>query len=138
MDTRFLDPPPEYAVDPTPPVVTFVEWKVLITDRKLLICNEAGIALAEYGEDWHHSVVAFTPYLRSARFDGLSAKGIHMLPMTDASLLHVAEQAIRRHLKMRRSEISRQVIQQLKFEGLYPLTRTIRFRGRRWNVRRSI
>ncbi len=47
------DPPPEYAVDPTPPVVTFVEWKAHMTDRKLLICNEAGIALAEYGEDWH-------------------------------------------------------------------------------------
>ncbi|GAA2715159.1 ATP-binding protein [Micromonospora olivasterospora] len=118
VDLR-LDLPPEY-VSEAPPIVTFVEWKTRITDRKMLICNAEGIALAEYGEDWHDAVVSFTPYLRWRGFSDMTADGIHMLTMSHAPLLYAAEQAVRKHVSRRRSEISSQVVEQLKTEGLYP------------------
>ncbi|WP_433315999.1 ATP-binding protein [Micromonospora chersina] len=122
VDLR-LDLPSEY-VSESPPIVTFVEWKTRITDRKMLICNSEGIALAEYGEDWSDAVVSFTPYLRWRGFSDMSAEDIHMLPMTHAVLLHAAEQSIRKHVSRRRAEISSQVVEQLKTEGLYPYDTT--------------
>ncbi|MGX7669123.1 ATP-binding protein [Plantactinospora sp. DSM 117369] len=114
-----LDVPPEYQSD-SPPFVTFVEWKTRISDRKMLVCNAQGIALTEHGEDWHDSVVSFTPYLRWRGFGNMPSEEIHILPMKHAALLYAAEQAIRKHLAVRRNEISSQVIDQLKSEGLYP------------------
>ncbi|MFF0253315.1 hypothetical protein ACFYPW_12570 [Micromonospora zamorensis] len=54
----------------------------------------------------------------------MSVDNIHMLTMTHASLLYAAEQAIRKHVSRRRNEISRQVVEQLKTEGLYPYDMT--------------
>ncbi|QGN49000.1 DNA mismatch repair protein [Micromonospora sp. WMMC415] len=122
VDLR-LELPSEY-ISESPPIVTFVEWKTRTTDRKMLICNAQGIALAEYGEDWNDPVVSFTPYLRWRGFSDMSVEDIHMLPMTHAVLLHAAEQAIRKHASRRRVEISGQVVEQLKTEGLYPYDTT--------------
>ncbi|NDU73731.1 DNA mismatch repair protein [Actinomadura sp. DSM 109109] len=115
-----LDLPPEYANDDVPPFVTFVEWKRRMSDRKMLICNADGIALAEHGGDWSDSVVAFTPYLRSDRFNNLSVEDLHMLLMTHSSLLDAATQAVQQHLRDRNTEIATQVVRQLKDEGIYP------------------
>ncbi|GAA4240287.1 ATP-binding protein [Actinomadura meridiana] len=118
--TLELDLPPEYTGDEVPPFVTFVEWKKRMSDRKMLICNADGIALAEDGEDWSDSVVAFTPYLRSDRFNDLSTEDLHMLAMTHSSLLEAATKAIHKHLRERSAEIAVQVVRQLKDEGIYP------------------
>jgi hypothetical protein len=116
-----LDLPPQYLLnDVQRPFVTFVEWKQPTSERKLLVCNAEGMALAEFGEDWHDSVVSFTPYLRWQGFNGASTETIHMLPMQHAELLHAADQAIKKHLAARRTEISGEVIDKLKDEGLYP------------------
>lgn len=115
-----LDLPAEYATDENAPFVTFVEWKERMSDRKMLICNSDGIALAEHGEDWADSVVIFTPYLRSDRFNDLTIEELHMLLMTHSGLLHAADNAVRKHLKERNAEISTQVVRQLKDEGIYP------------------
>ncbi|GAB3150895.1 ATP-binding protein [Microbispora hainanensis] len=115
-----LELPEEYAQDNPPPFVTFVEWKERMSDRKMLICNSDGIALAEYGDDWSDSVVSFTPYLRSNRFNDLPVAELHMLTMTHSALIDSAEKAVRNYLRERSSEISAQVIRQLKEEGIYP------------------
>ncbi|WP_327033715.1 ATP-binding protein [Micromonospora ureilytica] len=114
-----LDLPPEY-ISEASPIVTLVEWNTRITDRKMLVCNAEGIALAEHGEDWHDAVVSFTPYLRWRGFNEMSGEDLHMLTMSHAPLLYAAEQAIRKHVSKRRAEISSQVVEQLKEEGLYP------------------
>jgi hypothetical protein len=118
-----LDLPPQYPNDTqNRPFVTFIEWRKPTSERKMLICNAEGIALAEHGEDWHDSVVSFTPYLRWRGFNGATTEAIHMLPMQHAELLYAADQAIKKHLGMRRAEISSEVIERLKDEGLYPYT----------------
>jgi hypothetical protein len=114
------DLPAEYAQDKNPPFVTFVEWKERMSDRKMLICNADGIALAEHGEDWSDSVVTFTPYLRSDRFNDLTVEDLHMLPMTHSSLLDAANKAVQKYVQERNTEIATQVVRQLKDEGIYP------------------
>ncbi|WP_245797363.1 ATP-binding protein [Mangrovactinospora gilvigrisea] len=115
-----LDLPDSYADDQPQPVVTFVEWSRRLSDRAMLICNADGLALYAYGQEWSDSIVSFTPYLRSARFNALSTDDLHMLPMTEEPLLAAAEKAIRAHLGMRSRQISAEVVRQLKNEGLYP------------------
>ncbi|WP_047223792.1 ATP-binding protein [Protofrankia coriariae] len=115
-----IDLPSEYAEDSRPPFVTFVEWKERTRNRKLLVCNADGIALAEHGQDWTEPVVSFTPYLRSDRFNNQSSEELHLLEMSHSPLLYAAEKAIRKHLSKRHKEISGQVVQQLKDEGIYP------------------
>ncbi|MGW0573742.1 ATP-binding protein [Streptomyces tauricus] len=115
-----LELPEEYAQDDPEPVVTFVEWNQRMSDRKMLICNADGIALYDHGRDWSDSIVSFTPYLRSNRFNSTSIDDLHLLPMTHAGLLDAAEKAIRDHLTLRGAEISAEVVQQLKDEGIYP------------------
>lgn len=115
-----LDLPEEYAQDDPPPVVTFVEWNQRMSDRKTLICNSDGIALYEEGREWSDSIVSFTPYLRSGRFDEAPLDDLHMLPMTHGSLMDAAAKAVREHLEQRGSEISAAVVRQLKEEGIYP------------------
>ncbi|MDX6433262.1 MAG: hypothetical protein QOE54_5628 [Streptosporangiaceae bacterium] len=115
-----LDLPAEYVQDEIPPFVTFVEWKERMSDRRMLICNADGIALAEHGEDWSDSVVTFTPYLRSDRFNDLPVEDLHMLPMTHSGLLDAADKAVQKYLRERNTEIATQVVRQLKDEGIYP------------------
>ncbi|GAA0974043.1 ATP-binding protein [Acrocarpospora macrocephala] len=115
-----LDLPEEYAQDAPPPFITFVEWKERMSDRKMLVCNSDGIALAEYGDDWSDAVVNFTPYLRSNRFNDLAVAELHMLTMTHSALLDAATKAIRDHLRERSRAIETQVVRQLKDEGIYP------------------
>ncbi|MFE0200603.1 ATP-binding protein [[Kitasatospora] papulosa] len=110
----------EYAEDDPAPVVTFVEWNRRMSDRKLLICNADGIALYEEGKDWSDSIVSFTPYLRSNRFNDLSVEDLHMLPMTHAPLLDAAAKVVQEHLALRGAQISAAVVRQLKDEGIYP------------------
>ncbi|TQJ55971.1 ATP-binding protein [Streptomyces sp. SLBN-115] len=119
IDLR-LDLPQDYAQDDPAPVVTFVEWNQRMSDRKMLICNAEGIALYDHGREWSDSIVSFTPYLRSNRFNTTSVDDLHMLPMTHAGLLDAAEKAIRDHLAQRSAEISAEVVRQLKDEGIYP------------------
>ncbi|MFC7718804.1 ATP-binding protein [Nonomuraea recticatena] len=115
-----LELPEEYAQDSPAPYITFVEWKERMTDRKMLVCNSDGIALTEYGDDWTDTVVSFTPYLRSNRFNDLAIADLHMLTMTHSPLLDAATKAIRDHLRERNKEIETQVVRQLKDEGIYP------------------
>ncbi|WP_207565547.1 ATP-binding protein [Streptomyces sp. CA-256286] len=101
-------------------VVTVVEWNRKMSDRKMLICNADGIALYEEGKEWSDSIVNFTPYLRSDRFNNLTVDDLHMLPMTHAALLDAAAKAVREHLALRGAQISAAVVRQLKDEGIYP------------------
>ncbi|MEV7676496.1 ATP-binding protein [Streptomyces sp. NPDC088752] len=112
--------PEEDSDDCPSAVVTFVEWNRRMSDRKMLICNADGIALYEEGKDWSDSIVSFTPYLRSDRFNGLTVDDLHMLPMTHAALLDAAAKAVREHLALRGAQISAAVVRQLKNEGIYP------------------
>ncbi|WP_331759443.1 ATP-binding protein [Streptomyces sp. NBC_01579] len=115
-----LDLPQDYAQDDPAPVVTFVEWNQRMSDRKMLICNADGIALYEHGREWSDSLVSFTPYLRSNRFNNLSVDDLHGLYMSHAGLLDAAAKAVQKHLAIRGAEISAAVVRQLKDEGIYP------------------
>ncbi|SCL56523.1 Type I restriction enzyme R protein N terminus (HSDR_N) [Micromonospora chersina] len=115
-----LELPPEYTNDPNPPKVRFVEWKERVADQKLLICNGRGEGLLDYGSPYSYSILSFTPYLIAERFNDLSQREVHMIPMVDASLLHSAILAVRRHVTQRQREISSNVVSQLQDEGIYP------------------
>ncbi|MFE0778753.1 ATP-binding protein [Streptomyces sp. NPDC058861] len=115
-----LSLPEEDRADCPSAVVTVVEWNRRMSDRKMLICNADGIALYEEGKDWSDSIVNFTPYLRSDRFNNLTVDDLHMLPMTHAALLDTAAKAVRDYLALRGAEISAAVVRQLKDEGIYP------------------
>ncbi|MFF3313507.1 ATP-binding protein [Streptomyces sp. NPDC002952] len=112
--------PEEDSDDGPSAVVTVVEWNRRMSDRKMLICNADGIALYEEGKDWSDSIVSFTPYLRSDRFNNLTVDDLHMLPMTHAALLDAAVKAVREYLALRGAQISAAVVRQLKDEGIYP------------------
>ncbi|OQQ13132.1 DNA mismatch repair protein [Streptomyces sp. M41(2017)] len=112
--------PEEDSDDGPSAVVTVVEWNRRMSDRKMLICNADGIALYEEGKDWSDSIVSFTPYLRSDRFNNLTVDDLHMMPMTHAALLDAAAKAVREYLALRGAQISAAVVRQLKDEGIYP------------------
>ncbi len=116
--------PDEYVSDPVAPTVSIVEWKERIPAQKMLICDDSGIALSEYGQEWSDAIVYFTPYLRSGRFKGLSSEDLHMLHMEHSGLLHAAEKAIRAHVRKRQQEISGQIVRELRDEGIYPYDET--------------
>ncbi|TCJ34592.1 ATP-binding protein [Parafrankia sp. BMG5.11] len=115
-----LDLPEEYQSDPVVPVVSIVEWKERTPSQKMLLCDSAGIALAEYGQEWSDPIVYFTPYLRSPRFKKLTSDELHMLQMDHSALLHAADKAIRSYVRERQQEISGQIVRELREEGIYP------------------
>ncbi|WP_433721743.1 ATP-binding protein [Actinoplanes sp. CA-051413] len=118
--TLNFDLPPEYMADSRAPIIRFVEWKERVSDQKLVVCDSNNKGLINIGQAYANSVLSFTPYLISSRFDDLDSSRVHNIPMADSALIQSAAEAVQRHVTQRQREISRNVVDLLQEEGIYP------------------
>lgn len=115
-----LDLPLSFETDERKPLVTVVEWTKKVSAQKLLICDHSGVAFQEFGEPLPDSLVNFTPYLRSDRFQINTDHDLALAIMKNDELIQLAMESVKEHLRKRRSEIQGEIVDKLKSEGIYP------------------
>lgn len=100
-----------------------VEWNSR-RERKLCLCNEAGVTLHHVeagirpGEDYN-----FTAYVRSALIDELHRSNRLMLDELDPVVEFIIEHArerLREHFRQKKSQLAIRLIHSWKAEGSYP------------------
>lgn len=99
-----------------------IEWRQLIRDRSLYLCDAAGVALHEVPAGVQPPGVHYSAYLKSNLIreleDRLLLSGYE--PDGLSPLVDTARAAIKQHFEMRATERARDVIQTWRNEQVYP------------------